>query len=571
MSKHKAEEQIKALSAEYIYQQAVGSLLLLLISAMEEEEQDVPALPYEIHADILQIKKEIRSYLLNLEDLLNDDTEHRTLALEECIQLKKQLLTIYETVYSYFSQWNIISTTLNDQIALRKYAEEKVGKKDVDWSLFFADCHGFMESAETVLEQKSYMSQLLKCIPLTVQRDKFYAEVKDCLVQAFALESKESIALALKTFEGFCCPETNPLYGKYFSEFADALGTKRMLLPHKLSEEALTEAYGEMNELLEDLENIEEYFSCILHDINSCILLLYLTYNFNDLTQKNAAYADLYHAVCEFLSGEWNSTEKAAYLDTLNNRLEAAVEPVIDQANEIGRKEYELLQTIDSFEGFHEDTRKVLMTEEFIRECFFGSINEELFRFDLPQTAQPATKEEQNILFDSFISRTRNSFDTLPVQTRKIAMQTLMGALPPVCTVQDVMDRMMDAIDTASSFEQKVLIVDKVGMVFEAQGYESITDEEAHHHHDHDHHHHEHHGHDCNCGHDHKHEHKHGENCNCGHDHKHEHKHGENCNCGHDHKHEHKHGENCNCGHNHKHEHKHGENCGCGHHHKHEH
>lgn len=510
MAKQTTEEQIKNLSADYIYQQAIGSLLLLLMSTMEEEEKGVTALPFEIPTDVLEIRKEIRKHLVNLEDLLEGDTQERMQALEECMQLKKQLLTVYETIYSYFSQWNIFSTLISDQIALRKYIEDGVSEKQVDWSLFFADCHAFMESCETVLEQKTYMGQLLKCIPLLMARDKFYSEVKQCLNVAFAGENKAFIATSLKAFEGFCCPETNPLYGKYFGEIAEALGEKRMLLPHKLTDEKLTIAYDEMNLLFESLEDIEEYFSCILHDINSLVLMLYLSYSFTDLTQKEVAHADLYHAVCEFVSGEWNLTEKAAYLDTLKEQLEVAVEPVIDQANQIGRKEYELLQKVGSFEHFNEDTKKVLMTEEFIRECFFGTLNDELFRFDLPQDLPPATQEEKNILFDAFIEKTRNSFDTLPVQTRKVAMQTLMGALPPVCTIQDVMDRLMEAIDNTSSYEQKILIVDKVGVIFADHGYQSIVKEQNSHH-DH---------HDCNCGHDH-HDHH---NCNCNHDH-HDHHH----------------------------------------------
>ena len=89
------------------------------------------------------------------------------------MELKKRLLSIYETIYSYFSQWNIISTLVSDQIALRKYKEDGVSQKQVEWSLFFADCHAFMESAETLLDQKTYMGQLLKCIPLYMTRDKY--------------------------------------------------------------------------------------------------------------------------------------------------------------------------------------------------------------------------------------------------------------------------------------------------------------------------------------------------------------------------------------------------------------
>ena len=94
-------------------------------------------------------------------------------------------------------------------------------------------------------------------------------------------------------------------------------------------------------------------------------------------------------------------------------------------------------------------------------------------------------------------------------------MQNLTGALPPIYSVHDVMDMMMEAIDKASSEEQKVLIVDKVGMVFNDNGWQSITEGHVH-------------DEDCGCGHDHHHHHDH--NCGCGHDHEHHH---------HDHDHHH--------------------------------
>lgn len=522
MSTNAMEEKIKNLSADYIYQQAVGSLLLMLMSAMEDVEKGVTALPYAVPADVQEIKDEIKAYLLRLQDLLDSDAETRTNVLEDCISLKKRLLSIYEIVYSYFSQWNVISTLVSDQIALRKYKEDGVSQKQVEWSLFFADCHAFMESAENLLDQKNYMGQLLKCIPLYMTRDRYYDNVRASLEAAFAGESKEFIETSLKAFTGFCSPQENPLYGKYFPEVAEWIGQKQMQLPHTLSDEELSALYEDLKEMFEVLEQIEEFFSCILHDLNSLILLFYLTYSFEDITEGSAAYADLYHTVCAFLSDQLSLTEKAAYLDTLTEQLEAAVEPVIDKANAIGKEEYELLQKAGSFAGFSDDTKKVLMTEEFIRECFFGDLNDELFQFDLPEDLPPATAEEKKALFDAFLAKTRSHFDTLPVQTRKLAMQNLTGALPPVYSVHEVMDLMMEAIDKASSEEQKVLIVDKVGMVFSENGWQSIAD-----------------GHDdCGCGHDHDHHH-HDHDCGCGHDHHHEHHHDHDCGCGHDHDHHH--------------------------------
>lgn len=522
------EETIKTLSADYIYQQAVGSLLLLLMSAMEDAEKGVTALPYPAPEDVREIKAEVQSLLLSLEELLDADADTREAALERSMALKKRLLAIYETIYSYFSQWNVISTLVSDQIALRKYKEDGVAGKEVEWSLFFADCHAFLEGAETLLDQKNYMGQLLKCIPLYMTRDKYYDNLRAALEASFAGESEPFIALSLKTFQGFCCPQENPLYGKAFPEIAAWLAQKQMQLPHALSDEALAAFYAELKETFEALEQIEEYFSCILHDINSLILLLYLRYSFADLTQDSAAYADLYHTVCAFLSDELSLTEKAAYLDTLNEQLEQAVEPVIDRANAIGKEEYELLQQAGSFAAFSDETKKVLMTEEFIRDCFFGDLNDALFRFDVPEDLPPATPAEKDALFTAFLTKTRSHLDTLPVQTRKLAMQNLAGALPPVYTVHEAMDLVMEAIDKAASPEQKILIVDKVGMVFQENHYQSITDAAAEHHH---------HDHSCGCGHDHHH---HDHSCGCGHDHEHRH-HDHSCGCGHDHEHHHDH------------------------------
>ena len=176
------------------------------------------------------------------------------------------------------------------------------------------------------------------------------------------------------------------------------------VIPVRINNENLDFArfvfYEELKEMYEVLEQIEEYFSCILHDINSLILILYLSYSFKDLTEGSASYSDLYHTVCEFIEDELDAAEKEAYLDTLTEQLEAAVEPIIDKANAIGREEYELMQKAGSFAGFSDDTKKVLMTEEFIRECFFGDLNDELFHFNIPEEIADKPEAAAAIAFE---------------------------------------------------------------------------------------------------------------------------------------------------------------------------
>ena len=146
------EEKIKNLSADYSYQKAIASLLLLCMGQLEEESETL--LPYEIHPELLEIKKEIKSYLAELEDILNGENSNRITALEHCMALKNRLLAIYETIYSYFSTWNLYSTLIGNEVAYRKYREESIEGKKVQWDLFHLDCQGFLLDSPTILEEK---------------------------------------------------------------------------------------------------------------------------------------------------------------------------------------------------------------------------------------------------------------------------------------------------------------------------------------------------------------------------------------------------------------------------------
>ena len=177
---------------------------------------------------------------------------------------------------------------------------------------------------------------------------------------------------------------------------------------------------------------------------------------------------------------------------------------MIDKANAIGREEYELLQKAGSFEGFSEETTKLLLTEDFIRSCYFAELEDAVFTPSLPDGLTPVEEGERKALIQAFLTKIRNSLDTLPVQTRKIFMQNLLGSLPTKYTAEETIERLMEAVDTCITEEQKALIVDKVGAVFEISGYHSITDVDEEEFGDmHGHHHH-----DCGCGHEH-HDHDH--------------------------------------------------------------
>ncbi|MBS4960067.1 MAG: hypothetical protein KHZ62_04500 [Clostridiales bacterium] len=474
MAKHiELEKKIQAMSSDYIYNEAVGNFLLLLMDRVEELKREIDYIPYELPKEISDIRNKINDFIINLEDILDADGIERTNALEQCLSLKKELVTIYGSVYRYFASWNVASALINDEVAKRRYKESYTDKKAIEFGLFYQDCAQFIHSANDPMEQKRYLGQLLKCIPLKMTREKFFDVVKHSLFLAFAGQSEASIDHSLAAFESTCAPENTDSYGQFFPEIAQWLKENKAITPAILSDSELDEVYEEFNDVFDTLDHIESYFKDLFHDINSLMILFYLRFSFDDITERDVAYADYYYTVRDILTGEEDTT----VLETLSAQLERAFEPIIDKANSINKKETRLLEQLD-FDNLEEDTAKVLSAEGFIRSCYYAELDSELFDFQPDSDAPEASLEFKNQKFDMFLSHMRQYYDNLPNNIRKSAMQILLSSLPPALSVEEVMDMLKDAVENCPTFEGKVLIVDKVGVVFSDNGFGTMAEEE---------------------------------------------------------------------------------------------
>ena len=191
-----------------------------------------------------------------------------------------------------------------------------------------------------------------------------------------------------------------------------------------------------------------------------------MTFGFADLIERDSNYADLYETVCEYLDHTLSDVEQEAYQEELFERLEQAVEPNIDR---------------------------------------FGDLEDEWQKQDDSQE-EPATQQEINQTVETFMEQMRAHLETLPTQNRKLIMQLILGVIPPAYSVEEFMDMVQEAIDLTVGEEQKALIVNKIGTVFDNSDYTPIVSG-PHHHHD-----------GCDCGHEHHHHH---DGCDCGHEHKH--------------------------------------------------
>ncbi|MCQ4725923.1 hypothetical protein NE664_04500 [Anaerotignum faecicola] len=496
MDNNKLEKNITGLSTEYIYNCAVGSFLLLLLSCCEDIGENSFAEKYTVHSEIIELKENIHELTCRLCENLQD-SEKKSVGLQKSFEIKNGIVKIYSNIYRYFAQLNIISTVISDETALRKYKEMDGKNKEIELSMFYTDCIEFIQHAESLSEQKSFMGQLFKCVPFKMGRDKYFGLVEKSLSLAFSGESKEFIKTSLETFKNTCAPDSSPDYGKYFPEIAESLKEKYGIKPSELNDEELEKEFDDIDGIFDSLSEIEDYCQEILNAANSLIILHYLNFTFDDLTESNFGYGDVYHKVCEMLQ----NPDDLAFTETVTKLLEGYIEPVIDKSNEINKKELPLLEKLGSYDTFDDDAAKILATEGFVRDAFYCDINREIFNFNTDRNMPAADESFKNDAFDNFLSFMRGYFSSLPLTIRKPAMQLLIASLPIAMDIHELMDYIKNGIDTASSFEQALLIIDKAGTIFTDNGFNYRTENDGGDH-DHDCCTHEHHHHD-GCGHNH--------------------------------------------------------------------
>lgn len=107
MASPEIEKKLSDLSADYIYNEGLGNILLLAISTVDRKATGDFKIPFEVPEEIKNIRKKADDYIINLEDLLG--SEDRFTALDDVFGMKKQLVELYKNIYDYYSEWNMLS------------------------------------------------------------------------------------------------------------------------------------------------------------------------------------------------------------------------------------------------------------------------------------------------------------------------------------------------------------------------------------------------------------------------------------------------------------------------------
>lgn len=492
MSNYKLEEELKKISADYSYNQSIGNFLLILINSLENN-----TLCYEIDEEIIKIKDSIKHYILNIKDILSD-RESSSLALSKCMELKNQLKNIYLNVFRYFYICKTYSEPLMDEYMLRKYKSEKENfdNFDINTDIVLNDCYNFLNSTEDSFTQKIYISQLFKCVPLKMTRDKLFDLMKKSIIEFLKYNNENSIKRTIDTFSKLFILEKSDNLNKYFPEIWDWLKERKDYKYNEMSDLELEDEYNDFLSTIESLNNIEEYFKNIYYDLNSLIIIFYLSYSFEEITQYNVTYADLYYTVCNILNNELDEIEKESYIETVNTSLSNEFEKMIDKSRDLLDKEAEILDKLG--DNLSEETLKFVMSDRFIHDIYYSEINDDIFSLDTDYTLPSADNTFIENIVDKFIDEFKEYLYKIPIKIRKSSIKSFISSIPILLNIDDIMKYLEDGINSEKDVEHKSIILSKIMETFEENGFKNSNHE-----------------HNCNCEHEHHHEH----NCDCGHHH----------------------------------------------------
>ena len=505
------EAKLSQISTDYIYNETVASFLLLLSSCMEDRQTSAIERLYPLPEALKQLKEKIHRQTAALEETLAN-AQAKEAAMEEDLAMKKELLDIYRVIHAYYPLWDVVATPLADERMRREFAKNPEQEKEVAYQVFYADCIDFIQSGATEVERRANMGKLLQAVPLRMAREKYYDLVRESLMLVLQGESENRVEEALRVFHLMNASWAAPDFGTYFPEMGALLKEKLALKPSQMTDEELEDAYASMQELLSAIEDMEDFCQETLNGIYSLLLLHYMQFDLDELTEKEFGYRDLYFKIVELM----DHPEDDTFDETIQGQLEGYIEPLLDRANELNRQEMPLLEKIKDPSSLPEQLQKLLATEGFVRHTMFNDIKEEIFELESDAQAPAAEESWLKEQVDKFLQTLRADMNQLSAVMRKAAMGLLLGSLPSSWDVMAVMDQVKNTIDQASSAEERLLVIDKVGAMFAETGFDPAASVED----------------DCTCGHDHHH---HGDDCTCGHDHHHHH--GDDYTCGHGHHH----------------------------------
>lgn len=355
----------------------------------------------------------LKAHFLDLPELLSQPAEKKEARINELLAMRETIENKYRVLIAYQKELSLLlSIKQNDPTFIDQYFESvglnDLSAREVDFYQLANDCIRYIFEQTTGEEKQKRAAMLLPYLPIRITRTNYVHYVSKSIRHiaiSNQLESaKHLVSILNQLFDG----RKAPGYGKHFADLALSL--------ENLSQITHTaELFEEADLLNETLENLMDMLTQMFRMIATYSNLLILPdLDFNELTNQNAAFFDLYYSLKNIAL---NTEDRSMLLVELPKRLEEIITDV--------QKAY-----VDTCKK--EKAPSPVLT---LMQTYLAMHISQIFGFSTAKHS--AYSKEVLAILDDFTKELQATLNDMPTVERKYRMQYLMGQIPFVMSKEN--------------------------------------------------------------------------------------------------------------------------------------
>jgi len=363
--------------------------------------------------ETFSLQETLKKQFLDLPELLSASESEKETCIHLLLETRQKIEEKYRTLIAYQRELTLLlSLKQNDPDFITTHFEsvgiDVEAVSELDFKQLTTDCSRYIFDQTTGEEKQKRAAMLLPYIPIKITRANYVQYVSKSIRHIAITNNEESathlISILNQLFDG----QTYEGYGKHFVDLKVSLDNLSKLT----DTEELFEEANLLNETLDSFLGIlENMFRMICTYSN---LLIPNDIDFNELTNMNAAFFDLYYAIKNILL---DTDDKEMLKSTLPERLEKIQEDL--------KKQY-----VANCKKDQAPSPSFTLMQTYLAM----NINQ-LFGFSTAKHS--AYSGEVLALLNRFASDLKARLETMPTAERKYRMQYFISQIPFVMSKEN--------------------------------------------------------------------------------------------------------------------------------------
>ena len=404
--------------------------------------------------ETFSLQEALKNQFLELPELLSATEAEKEACIHTLLEIRQKIEEKYRTLIAYQRELTLLlSIKQNDPDFISAHFEN-IGididqVNELDYKQLTADCISYVFDHTTGEEKQKHAAMLLPYIPIKITRANYVQYVGKSIRHIAITNNTESAAHLVSILNQLFDGQSYEGYGKHFTDLKLSLDNLSKLT----DTEELFEEANLLNETLDSfLGMLENMFRMICTFSN---LLIPSDIDFNELTNMNAAFFDLYYAIKNILL---DTEDKEMLKTTLPERLEEIQKDLKKQYVAACKK--------------HEKPSPAFT----LIQTYLAMNIHQLFGFSTAKHS--AYSPEVLAVFTQFTTALKAKLEALPTAERKYRMQYFISQIPFVMSKEIFEAYTTQAFTNIKDLKYTMLIASQLTSILEENHFFPAAKEE---------------------------------------------------------------------------------------------